>query len=72
MPMVMLSNVRDPVIPGFNQASYLAAVTAQGAANLLVQRTVNTYGHCVFTPSEIGTALTDLVLWAQFGIKPTP
>jgi pimeloyl-ACP methyl ester carboxylesterase len=72
MPMLMLSNARDPVIPGFNQASYLAAVTANGASNLLVQRTVDTYGHCVFTPSEIGTAFTDLVLWAQFGIKPTP
>jgi pimeloyl-ACP methyl ester carboxylesterase len=72
MPMVMLSNARDPVIPGFNQASYLAAVTANGASNLLVQRQVNVYGHCVFTPTEIGTAFTDLVLWVRFGIKPTP
>jgi len=72
MPMVMLSNARDPVIPGFNQASYLVAVTANGAANLLVQRQVDVYGHCVFTPSEIGTAFTDLVLWTQLGIKPTP
>lgn len=72
MPMLMLSNVRDPIVPGFNQDSYLAAVTATGASDLLVQRQVNTYGHCVFTPDEIGTAFTDLVLWVQFGIKPNP
>lgn len=72
MPMVMLSNARDPVVPGFNQASYLAAVTARGAANVLVQRQVSAYGHCVFTPAEIGTAFGDLVLWTQYGVKPTP
>jgi pimeloyl-ACP methyl ester carboxylesterase len=72
MPMVMLSNVRDPVVPGFNQASYLTAVTATGTSNLLVQRQVDAYGHCAFTPDEIGTAFTDLVLWVQFGIKPSP
>ena len=72
LPMVMLSNTRDPLVPGFNQTSYLAAVTATGATNLLVQRQVNAYGHCALTPSEIGTAFTDLVLWVQFGIKPSP
>jgi pimeloyl-ACP methyl ester carboxylesterase len=72
MPMVMLSNVRDPVVPGFHQASYLAAVTANGAAGLLVQRQVNAFGHCVFSPTEIGAAFTDLVLWVQYGIKPAP
>jgi pimeloyl-ACP methyl ester carboxylesterase len=72
IPMLMLSNVRDPIVPGFNQASYLAVATANGASSLLVQRQVNTYGHCVFTPTEIGTAFTDLVLWVQYGITPTP
>ena len=72
IPMLMLSNMRDPVVPGFNQASYLAAVTAQGADDLLVQRQVPTYGHCVFTPTEIATAFSDLVLWVQAGIKPAP
>jgi hypothetical protein len=72
MPMVMLSNACDPVVPGFNQTSYLAAVTANGASNLLVQRQVNVFGHCVLSPTEIGTAFTDLVLLVQFGIKPAP
>ena len=72
IPMLMLSNAADPVVPGFNQASYLADVTAKGADNLLVQRQVPTYGHCVFTPTEIATALFDLFLWTEAGIKPTP
>jgi pimeloyl-ACP methyl ester carboxylesterase len=72
MPMLMLSNARDPVVPAFNQVSYLAAVTANGASNLLVQRQVDVYGHCLFTPEETGTAFTDLVLWVQFGLEPTP
>ncbi|HEX6316791.1 MAG TPA: hypothetical protein VFZ73_18095, partial [Gemmatimonadaceae bacterium] len=72
IPMLMLSNVRDPVMPGFNQQSYASVVAANGAADLLVQRVVPTYGHCVFSPADIGTAVSDLVLWAQFGIKPVP
>lgn len=71
-PMLMLSNAADPVMPGFNQQSYLAAVTANGAGDLLVQRTVPRFGHCTFTPSELGTALQDLVLWTEYGIKPAP
>ncbi len=72
IPMVMLSTSRDPVAPGFNQMSYLNLVTASGQSNLLVQRSINRYGHCVFTPAEIGTAFTDLVGWVEFGIKPAP
>jgi pimeloyl-ACP methyl ester carboxylesterase len=72
IPMLMLSDARDPVVPGFNQVSYAAAVAAAGASPLLVQRTVPAFGHCVFTPQELGTAFSDLVLWVQFGIKPTP
>ena len=58
---------RDPY-----QASYAEAVAANGAADLLVQRQVDVFGHCVFTPAELGSAFSDLVLWVQLGIKPTP
>jgi pimeloyl-ACP methyl ester carboxylesterase len=71
-PMLMLSDERDPVAPGFNQTSYAADVAANGAADFLVQRQVPSFGHCVFTPAELGSAFSDLVLWVQFGIKPTP
>jgi pimeloyl-ACP methyl ester carboxylesterase len=72
IPLLMLSNARDPVVPGFNQTTYGAAVAATGAADLLVQREVPVFGHCVFTPQQLGSAFSDLVLWVQLGIKPTP
>ncbi len=72
IPMLMLSDSRDPVVPGFNQTSYAAAVATNGASNLLVQRQVQAFGHCVFTPAQLQSAFSDLVLWVEFGIKPTP
>ena len=30
------------------------------------------YGHCTFTPDELMQAFLDLVLWGEFGVKPTP
>ena len=72
IPMLMLSTSRDPVVPGFNQISYRNVVAAAGHSDLLVQREINRYGHCVFTPEELGTAFTDLVGWVEFGVKPAP
>jgi pimeloyl-ACP methyl ester carboxylesterase len=72
IPMLMLSDSRDPVAPGFNQSAYVAAVGAAGNANLLVRRQVSAYGHCVFTPAQLGTAFADLIKWAELGIKPAP
>jgi pimeloyl-ACP methyl ester carboxylesterase len=72
IPMVMLSNSLDPVVPGFHRLAYLNLVSAAGNAERLVQRTVNRYGHCAFTPTEIATAFLDLVGWVEFGVKPLP
>jgi pimeloyl-ACP methyl ester carboxylesterase len=76
IPALTLSTLRDPVVPGFHRIAYGAAVAAAGGSDLLVQRSVvgtaNGYGHCTFTPLELATALADLVLWAEFGVKPTP
>ena len=76
IPALTLSTFRDPTVPSFQRAAYGAAVAAAGNANLLVQRSVlgtaNGYGHCTFTPLEISNAFSDLVLWAEYGVKPTP
>ena len=72
VPMLMLSTALDPVLPGLHQTLYRDLVAASGDSPLLVQRTIDRYGHCVFTPTEIATAFTDLVTWVEFGIKPTP
>jgi len=72
IPMLMLSTSRDPVLPGFHQESYLNRVSANGQSDWLVQRTVDRYGHCNFTPDELADAFTDLVAWVELGIKPIP
>jgi len=76
MPALTLSTFRDPVIPGFHSIVYGQAVAANGGADLLVQRSVpglfGGYGHCTFTPQELTKAFLDLVLWGEFGVKPTP
>jgi pimeloyl-ACP methyl ester carboxylesterase len=72
IPMLMISNSLDPTAPGFNQTSYHDVVAAAGHSDLLVQRQINRYGHCNFTPTELATAFSDLVVWVEFGIKPAP
>jgi pimeloyl-ACP methyl ester carboxylesterase len=76
VPALTLSTFRDPTVPGFQRAAYGAAVAAAGKSDLLVQRSVpgtaNGYGHCTFTPLELSKAFSDLVLWAEYGVKPTP
>ena len=72
VPMLMLSTSLDPVLPGFHQRAYRDLVTAAGQSDLLVQRTINRYGHCNFTPAEIAAAFGNLVAWVEIGIKPTP
>lgn len=76
IPALMLSTFRDPVAPGIHAALYASAVAAAGDSNWLVQRrvpgTVSGYGHCTFTPQELPTTFMDLVLWARYGMKPTP
>jgi pimeloyl-ACP methyl ester carboxylesterase len=76
IPALTLSTFRDPVVPGFQRTVYGAAVAAAGDSDMLVQRSVlgtaNGYGHCTFTPPELTTAFSDLVLWAEYGVKPAP
>ena len=72
IPTLTISNSRDPVAPGFHRAMYGSLVAAAGASNLLVQRTVDRYGHCNLLSAEVGAAFADLVKWVEFGIKPAP
>jgi pimeloyl-ACP methyl ester carboxylesterase len=72
LPMLMLSTSLDPVLPGFHQRAYRDLVTAAGQSDLLVQRTINRYGHCTFTPAEIAGAFGSLVAWVELGVKPMP
>lgn len=74
VPALTLSTFRDPVVPGFHRDAYGEIVAAAGNADRLVQRSVpgtgNGYGHCTFTPQELASAFSDLVLWAEYGVTP--
>jgi pimeloyl-ACP methyl ester carboxylesterase len=74
VPALTLSTFRDPLIPGFHRTIYGQEVAANGGADWLVQRSVpgfgGGYGHCTFTPQELTQAFVDLVVWAEYGVKP--
>ena len=76
IPALTLSTFRDPVIPSFHRTIYGQEVAAMGDADRLVQRSVpgcaGGYGHCTFTPEELTQAFFDLILWGEYGVKPTP
>jgi pimeloyl-ACP methyl ester carboxylesterase len=76
IPALTLSTFRDPVVPGFHRTIYGQEVAANGDADWLVQRSVpgdgGGYGHCTFTPQELTQAFFDLVVWGEYGVKPTP
>ena len=65
-PMITLHTTRDPVVPLFHESLYAAIAPA----DLLVQRTVDRFGHCAFTPQEMLTAFDDLVRWVEEGTRP--
>jgi pimeloyl-ACP methyl ester carboxylesterase len=76
IPALTLSTFRDPVAPGFHRTIYGQQVAAMGNGDWLVQREVpgsaGGYGHCTFTPEELAQAFFDLVVWGEYGVKPTP
>ncbi len=63
-------NTRDPDVPLFNHIAYRALVAAAGASAFLVERPVEGFGHCNFTPFEVIAAFTDLIRWAELGVHP--
>lgn len=65
IPMLALSNTRDPQVPSFNESRYRERVARRGRPDLLEQRVIARYGHSEkFTPEEIAQAFGELVLRA--------
>jgi pimeloyl-ACP methyl ester carboxylesterase len=69
-PMLTLHTTADQLAPFEQEAEYARIVDEAGASNMLVQRAINTYGHCNITVDETTSAMRDLVLWTNYGIKP--
>jgi pimeloyl-ACP methyl ester carboxylesterase len=70
IPMLTLHTLGDLFVPFHMEQEYARRVAAHGGSHLLVQRATRDFGHCSFTPIELGTAFTDLVAWVEFGVKP--
>src|SRR5205814_2206245 len=58
IPMLTLHTRYDPTVPLVSESIYKAKVDAAGRGNLLVQRTINAFGHCAFTPQQIAQGFT--------------
>ena len=65
-PVMTVHSMRDPVVPLFHETDY--AKLAPEA--WLVQRTVNSFGHCAINQREVLTAFDDLVRWVKYGERP--
>jgi hypothetical protein len=70
IPVLTLHTTRDAAIPFVHESLFAAAVADAGESALLVQRPVDRWGHCAFTPAEVQTAFSDLVQWVTTGQKP--
>jgi len=70
IPVLTLHTTRDPAIPFGHESLFAATVNAVGRGGLLVQRPVDRWGHCAFTPGEMQAAFADLVQWVTSGQRP--
>ena len=70
LPVLTIHTSRDPIVPMLHEALFSDIVASQGASDFLVQRTMNTFGHCAFTTEEELTAVTDLAKWVKTGVRP--
>ena len=72
IPVLTLHTQRDPAIPFSHEAMFADAVSRANRSDLLVQRPVDAWGHCAFTPGQVQAAFTDLVRWVTTGQRPLP
>jgi pimeloyl-ACP methyl ester carboxylesterase len=70
IPILTLHTMRDPIVPFSNEANYATLVESRGTSDLLVQRSINRFGHCAITVDEQVAALEQLVRWAEAGARP--
>ena len=55
IPTVTLHTTRDPLVPYWHEAVYRLLATQQHREGLLVQQSVNRFGHCEFMPPRSPT-----------------
>ena len=71
--VLLVHTSRDPVVPQvLHNDRFVDLVNNTGSSELLVRRVVDRFGHCNFTPEEIGASFAGLVTWVETGIEPSP
>jgi pimeloyl-ACP methyl ester carboxylesterase len=70
VPVILLSNISDAVVPLHISNRYLALAREQGLADRVVGRWSTSPGHCRMPPGEVVGALDDLVRWVDGGERP--
>jgi pimeloyl-ACP methyl ester carboxylesterase len=70
MPMLELHDTADPLVPAGGTFDYALLVQRAGHSDHFVQQYVNSEGHCVFTPQQIGVAFGELLDWVDHGRRP--
>jgi pimeloyl-ACP methyl ester carboxylesterase len=70
IPVVTLHTTRDPAIPNWHEDLFAQLVADAGRSQWLLQRPVDRWGHCAFSPTEVATAFADMVGWATTGQRP--
>lgn len=70
MPVLTLHNLGDLFVPFHNEVVYAQEAAAKGNSDLLVQRAIRGVSHCGFTSQEMIEGMSDLISWAETGVRP--
>jgi pimeloyl-ACP methyl ester carboxylesterase len=70
IPVVSVHNTWDYLVPLFHEPAFAGIVDRAGASSMLLQRTVQNYGHCNFQTSVVVSSFQTLADWVRTGVKP--
>jgi len=70
VPVMSLHNLGDMFVPFHNEIVYAERVEEMGKSDMLVQRAIRGVSHCGFTSGEMIEGMSDLISWAETGVRP--
>jgi pimeloyl-ACP methyl ester carboxylesterase len=70
IPVVSVHNSWDYLVPFFHEPAFAKIAADAGASSMLLQRTVQNYGHCNFQTSVVVSSFQTLANWVTTGVKP--
>ena len=70
IPVVSVHNSWDYLVPWIHEPAFAETVSRAGSSSMLLQRTVQNYGHCSFSTPVVVSSFQTLTNWVTTGIKP--